>query len=172
MAHPRMVTSFADFLSTGCGLGLLPYAPGTWGSLPGLLLGYGGHLLCAWIGGQELSEVLLGPALAWAAALVAICAVIATWCISQTEKAWRCHDHKSIVIDEVVGQMAVAIFLPLRWELYLAAFVLFRLFDIWKPGPAGWVDKNLHGAFATLLDDLFAGLYACIVLGVYLYALT
>jgi phosphatidylglycerophosphatase A len=101
--------------------------------------------------------------------LVALASWAALWCIARTEKAWRCHDDKSIVIDEVVGQMAVAIFLPPTMELYIAAFVLFRLFDIWKPGPVGWIDKNLHGAFATLLDDLLAAVFASFILGCYLF---
>jgi phosphatidylglycerophosphatase A len=169
MAHRRSISSFADLFSTAFGIGFLPVAPGTFGSLPGLPLAWGCHMLLAWLWEREIAAPLWGaPALISAGVLILLASWAAVWCIGHTEKAWRCHDDKSIVIDEVVGQMAVAIFLPLSIEMYCAAFALFRLFDIWKPGPAGWVDRNLGGPLATLLDDLIAALFTLILLGAYL----
>ncbi len=163
------ITSFADLLSTAGGIGYIPLAPGTFGSLPGLLVGAGGHYFCAYWWGLDPTGALGGRALVGAAILVLLASAVAIWSIGHTERAWRRHDDKRIVIDEVVGQMLVTIALPLSWPLYLAAFLLFRLFDIWKPGPAGWVDRNLASAFGTLLDDLIAALYAVVILACYLY---
>ncbi len=65
-----------------------------------------------------------------------------------------------IVIDEIAAQLLVLAAAPLDWRFYLAAFLLFRLFDIWKPFPVSWLDRNVKGGFGIMLDDVAAALYA------------
>jgi len=69
-------------------------------------------------------------------------------------------DHSSIVIDEVAGMLLALSFIPHEVIPYLSAFILFRLFDIWKPWLISWADQNIKGGLGILLDDLIAGLFA------------
>ena len=78
------------------------------------------------------------------------------------------NDHSSIVIDEVAGMLVTLFFVSHETINYFFAFLLFRLFDIWKPWPISWVDKNIKGGIGVLLDDLIAGLLA----GVIIYSLS
>lgn len=78
-------------------------------------------------------------------------------------------DHSSLVWDEVVGFLVTMAFLPPRWTLILAGFVLFRLLDIVKPWPASWVDKNMKGGWGVMLDDVLAGIYANLILQFFLW---
>ena len=81
-------------------------------------------------------------------------------------------DPQEIVVDEFVGQMLPLLVLPIYETLYplpkiyycIAAFLFFRLFDIWKPYPVGYVDENVKGAFGIMLDDIIAGIYSTIIL--------
>ena len=136
-------------------IGLLRPAPGTWGSLAALPLGLGLYLL----GGPWL---LL--------ALTVIIAAVGVWTIGQHISGSADKDPSEIVIDEVAGQWLAL--LPVAfgawhagaavtalWPGWIAAFVLFRLFDIWKPGPIGWADRR-GDALGVMLDDLIAGLFA------------
>ena len=83
-------------------------------------------------------------------------------------------DPQEIVIDEVVGQMLPLLAIPIYETLYIApkeyyciiAFLLFRLFDIWKPFPINYIDKNTKGSFGIMLDDILAGIYTFIILTV------
>ena len=81
------------------------------------------------------------------------------------EKRLKVHDPGWIVIDEVLGMLCTAffIFIP-HWPLLVAAFLLFRLFDILKPFPVGWIDREMKGGLGTILDDIMAGLMAGFVL--------
>ncbi|MBT5433754.1 MAG: phosphatidylglycerophosphatase A [Alphaproteobacteria bacterium] len=137
-------------VATWFGVGLIRPAPGTWGSVAALPLGVGILYLAGPWG-------LLGAA-------VAIFA-FGTW---ETHRLIRGfpddagHDHASIVVDEVAGQLIAlipALFSPLLW---LAAFLLFRLFDIWKPGPIGMLDRKVPGALGVMLDDVAAGVAAAL----------
>ena len=88
-------------------------------------------------------------------------------------------DPKEIVIDEVVGQFLPLLAIPIYENLYIAptiyyilfAFVLFRLFDIWKPFPINYIDENVDGALGIMLDDIFAGIYSVFVLVILFYFL-
>ncbi|QIE42368.1 phosphatidylglycerophosphatase A [Rhodobacteraceae bacterium SC52] len=139
-------------------VGLLRPAPGTWGSAAAVPLGYALHVA----GGFPLL-------------LVATIAVfgLGWWAAHAEERATGSHDASEIVIDEVVG-IWIAL-LPLSgglwhagadpwvfpWPGWVGAFFLFRLFDIWKPGPVGWADR-LPGPFGVMLDDVIAGVFAAI----------
>ncbi len=152
----RFGQRLATFIAAGFGSGAAPRAPGTAGSVVGLLAGLA--LWFAW------------PPLLPAGVLVAVFGGL--WAIRvATGLPWRAsapadHDDPGwIVIDEVAGQMLALMGLHrFTWAGVVAAFVLFRLFDIVKPGPVGWADRR-GGAGGIMLDDVFAGLLAAAVEG-------
>ena len=74
------------------------------------------------------------------------------------------HDHGGIVWDEMVGYWLTAAFIPLQWPWLLAAFVLFRIFDILKPWPIRQLDKKVGGGFGIMIDDVVAALFAILLL--------
>lgn len=135
----------AHFLSLGFGSGLLPKAPGTFGTLAAIPL----YLLMSYY----LTNVL------YAIVTVAML-VIGIWICDITERAIGTHDHGSIVWDEVVGFLITMLFAPVSWWTVLAGFVLFRLFDILKPFPISWLDRHMQGGLGTMMDDVAAGIMA------------
>jgi len=74
------------------------------------------------------------------------------------------HDHPGIVWDEFAGFLITMVAAPAGWPGIAAGFALFRLFDVWKPWPIGWVDRKVHGGLGIMLDDVLAGLMAAVVL--------
>ena len=142
-------------LGTWFGIGLLPVMPGTWGSLAALP--------CAW----AIRSLAGAAGLAIAAVIIFATGCWAAGMIARTSGAT---DPGAIVIDEVAAQWLVLLPAPLDPLSYAAAFLLFRLFDIWKPWPVGWADRRVHGGFGIMLDDLLAAVYALLVLLVALMA--
>jgi phosphatidylglycerophosphatase A len=139
-----------DFLALGFGSGLVPYAPGTAGTLVAVPL----YLLL-----QPLPPAGYLPLLALLfLAGIPLCAHTAT--------RLGVHDHPAIVWDEVVGYLVTMAFAPAGWHWVLAGFVLFRFFDVAKPWPIHWFDKHVHGGLGIMLDDLLAGIFAAVVLQV------
>ena len=136
------------FIASGGYSGYLPKAPGTWGSLVGVLL---------WPG---LAKLALTPY----AIVVAVLFVIGTAAAGAAEKIMDLPDPGLVVIDEIVGQLIALAMVPHHPVAVLCAFLLFRLFDIFKPFPVGWLDQHLHGGLGIMLDDVMAGIYALIVL--------
>jgi len=136
------------FIATGAGSGYLPVAPGTWGSAVGVLL---------WL---PLSR--LGTASYFAC--VAVLFVLGVIASGAAEKIVDAPDPSIVVIDEIVGQLIALGFAPAHPVALLAGFLLFRLFDILKPFPAGWIDQHLHGGLGVMLDDVVAGIYALLAL--------
>ena len=134
-------------LATWFGCGLLRPAPGTWGSLAGVLLWF-----------------FLPNAHTWILLILPLFIFLSWYVCSEASKDSDSDDHSSIVIDEVAGMLVALAFIPHTALAYFQAFVLFRLFDIWKPFPISWADKNLKGGFGILLDDLLAGLFAGVIL--------
>src|SRR5204863_1425484 len=96
----------------------------------------------------------------WYGAVLAALIVVAVWSAGRAEDILGGHDHSRIVIDEVAGQVLAGIFLPATWIAAGIAFFLFRVFDVWKPFPAGLVDGRVPGGLGVVGDDLIAGLYA------------
>ena len=141
------------FIATGAGSGYLPWAPGTWGSMLGVLL---------WLGLGRLDWPFYG-------AIVASFFVIGVFSAGAAEKIVDRGDPTLVVIDEIVGQMIVLAAAPLHPLGILAAFVLFRFFDILKPFPVNWLDRCIHGGLGIMLDDIAAALYALIGLKLFLY---
>lgn len=147
--------TWSRLVATWFGAGLLRPAPGTWGSLAALP--------CAW----ALHALGGFPALAVATLAV----FLLGWHVSVIETRDSTDpDPSEIVIDEVAGMWLalwpvslgaawMGVDVLRLWPGWVAAFLCFRLFDIWKPGPAGWADR-LHTPLGLMLDDIFAGLFA------------
>ena len=138
-------------LALGFGIGLAPVAPGTAATAAAGIVGW-------W------SMPLPLPA---RIALVALLALAGVRICGESSRRLEAHDHPAVVWDEIVGFLAVTLVLPREPLWWLAAFVLFRLFDIVKPWPVGCLDRRVGGGMGIMLDDLAAaGLTAaCLVLG-------
>lgn len=136
---------------TWFGSGWLPGAPGTWGSLAALPF--------AWL----LLEIG-GPGLLGFAAIAVF--VIGCWAADIAVRAAEVKDPSWIVIDEVAGQWLTLLAAPFTLLGFCAAFLLFRLFDVWKPWPVGWADRKLEGGFGVMADDVLAAIYAAVVLAI------
>ncbi|MDA7963850.1 phosphatidylglycerophosphatase A [Ruegeria sp.] len=153
--------SAARLIGTVCGVGNLRPAPGTWGSLAALPLAYVLHM----IGGFPLL------------ALATLAAFVAGWWATGVMTAGQeDHDPSEIVIDEVAGQFIAiwavsypawshGIEVTALWPGWVAGFLLFRLFDITKPGPVGWADRR-GDPLGVMLDDVIAGVFAAIGVGI------
>lgn len=138
----------AHFLALGCGSGLAPVATGTFGTLAALPL---------FLGLTTLPPVLHLP-------IIAALFVIGIPICQKTGDALGVSDHGGIVWDEIVAMLLVLEFTPHTWPWWLAAFLLFRLFDIWKPFPIRLVDARLKGGFGVMFDDLLAAIYTIVTL--------
>ena len=137
----------ATLIATWFGCGYAPVAPGTAGSLAALAIAW--LLPLPPIGFGILALLLAGPAM---------------WAADVTARARGQEDPRIVVVDEVVGQwITLAGATALNWKSWLAALVLFRLFDIWKPAPARQLER-LPGGIGIVADDVMAGLYAALVL--------
>lgn len=139
----------AHFFSLGFGSGLSPFAPGTAGSLLAIPL----FLALAYF-------LPLWPLLA----LVGISFAGGVWFCDVTGKALGVSDHGGIVWDEIVAMWLILAFTPPTWQWFGIAFLLFRLFDIWKPFPIRYFDQHVKGGFGVMLDDLLAAGYALVAL--------
>ena len=195
---------FALFVATAAGLGYLPKAPGTWGSLAGLVLA-----LCPWwIANLAVTSYIVAkhgdasyfvsegsgrflndPFLCAQIALAVLTAVIGVGSANRAAQFWQIKDPQRVVIDEVSGQHLAlllgcgipvwwrAVKFPwdsfpvglisfrsaLSWKYLLLGFILFRVFDIWKPFPARQAE-SLPGGWGIMADDWVAGIYAEILL--------
>jgi phosphatidylglycerophosphatase A len=136
------------WIATAFGVGKVPVAPGTAGSLVGLFIVI---LLYAVPPAVYLGLVLFILALGW-------------YCAGRVEKASGIKDHPTIVIDEIAGMMISAFGIPHQAGFLASAFVLFRIFDIIKPFPAGWLERKIPGGGGIMLDDVAAGVYANVIL--------
>ena len=136
------------FIATGFYSGYLPKAPGTWGSLVGLVLFFLLHNLSL--------EIYL--------AVVAGIFLIGTFASGEAEKIMDRQDPGLVVIDEIVGMLITMIAIPATPLAMALGFVLFRIFDIWKPFPIGFVDQRFHGGLGIMLDDIVAGIYSLTIL--------
>jgi len=136
------------FTAFGFGTGLAPKAPGTFGTLPALVLG--------WYTASLAMEYRLGIAV--------VLIIVGVWLCGEAARRIGVHDHSGIVWDEIAGMYLVLLVTPVSLSLYALAFGLFRLFDIWKPWPIRDLDHRLGGGTGIMLDDLVAALYAALVL--------
>lgn len=134
-------------------IGRIPKAPGTWGSLPALGLAWGLDTLVTGEDHWQLVAKLI---------IIVALSLVAFYSIQLTEAYWQEHDRGEIVIDELVGQFIPTVFFAQDIVLVCCSFIFFRAFDILKPGPVGFIDKNWPGAYGTLFDDLVAGIFALV----------
>ncbi len=164
----RTKKNFLDYLSlavTTCGVGYLPLAPGTWGSMVGVLIyllfgriesgfgiyflhrGWNAEQITAWIHAFNLIVFLL------------FC-LLGVWAASRAVGLFRHKDPPQAVVDEVIGQLIVFLFIPFNvdWFYIVSGFLLFRLFDIWKPYPIDSL-QNLPAGIGVCADDILAGVY-------------
>ncbi len=145
---PHLLLNPVHLLSLGFGSGLAPLAPGTAGTLVAVPL----YLLAEPLG----SPLYLLLVLVMLLTGVGLCAY--------TSRALGVHDHGGIVWDEIVGYFITMISAPAGWGWLAAGFVLFRLFDIWKPWPIALLDRRVSGGIGIMLDDVIAGLYALLTM--------
>lgn len=149
MNNAACTSRLARLIATAGGLGYLPWAPGTWGTLFGVAL--------AW----ALRALPLGAYLA----VIALVTLAGTWAACVADRSWDTHDSGRIVIDEVAGYLlTVALLDRARWAPLLVGFLVFRLLDILKPPPIRWLDRRVPGGLGVMLDDLAAGLLGAALL--------
>lgn len=136
------------FLSSNAGLGYAPFASGTVGTLAGIPIFY---LVSAW---------------PWWLFLLTFTALLflSFWVADAAGQIYGVADDGRIVIDELAGYLTTVAFLQWSWPVALLGFLWFRFFDIVKPPPAGWFDRNLKHGVGVVLDDFAAGIYAAIAL--------
>lgn len=150
----NILNKLLQFVAFGFGSGYSPKAPGTMGTVVGVLLFY--FCMLHWPVWLYLS-------------VLALASVLGVWLCGQVSSDLGVHDHPGIVWDEMVGigwvfLLMVLGVVPEHWIWVLLAFGLFRLFDIWKPWPIRWLDKRVSGGFGIMLDDWVAAFYAALIL--------
>ncbi|HHF7344860.1 TPA: phosphatidylglycerophosphatase A [Legionella feeleii] len=136
------------FIAFGFGSGLMPVAPGTWGTLAAIPV----YLLLA---GQPLIIYLLMTILAF---------LLGVWVSDKVSQEMGVHDYSGIVWDEVVGYLLTMTMAPVGWGWMIIGFFLFRIFDIWKPQPIRSIDKQVHGGIGIMLDDVLAAIPAWLLM--------
>ena len=141
------------FVGFGFGSGLPAKAPGTWGSLMGMLLA--GLLLG------------IGVGKLWLFLLAVVAFVVGIGICHETELALgRVHDYSGIVWDEIVAMLFVFSLIPQGFFWWIIGFAAFRFFDIVKPQPISWADSKVNGGLGVMLDDVSAAVYAVLVVGI------
>lgn len=132
------------FLGLGFGSGLAPVAPGTFGTIVAIPIYLMMQHLPLWLYlAMTVAAFFIG---------IAICQQSADWLGKD--------DPSAVVWDEIVGYLVTMVAAPTGWLWVLTGFILFRLFDILKPWPISWFDKNLHGGLGIMADDVIAGIFA------------
>ncbi|CAM2938588.1 phosphatidylglycerophosphatase A [Legionella worsleiensis] len=138
----------AYFIAFGFGSGLMPVAPGTWGTLAAVPL----YLLMM---NTHWGVYLFLTVLAF---------VLGVWVSDKVSSDLGVHDYKGIVWDEVVGYLLTMFLVPQGVFWMIAGFILFRLFDIWKPQPIRYLDQKIHGGLGIMIDDVAAAVPAWLIM--------
>ncbi|MGQ8365055.1 phosphatidylglycerophosphatase A family protein [Glaciecola sp. 1036] len=136
------------FFALGMGSGLIPLMPGTFGSLAAIPF--------------LIAMAFMPVSIFVVVTLLSI--VIGIYICDKTAVDMGVHDHGSIVWDEIAGMFVTFLFVPINWKSLLIGFILFRLFDILKPWPIRLFDKKVDGGLGIMLDDVVAGLLACVIM--------
>lgn len=147
----NIIQSFLKYLATLGFIGYLPIAPGTFGSLVAMVF-----------------FAILKPPLSVHIFLIIAITVVGTIASHKTEKLLNEKDSRHIVIDEFAGYALSILFLPATLPYLIAAFLLFRLFDILKPPPIRWIEATISGGFGIVADDLMAGIYTNVLLQIWM----
>ena len=154
----RALHAIALVIATGAGSGYSPVASGTAGAAVGVLLFW--------------------PLAALSLPVYAVTVVgsigLAIWSAERMCQAWGTEDDGRIVSDEIAGQLVtllplVAIGRPVALGWVVTGFVLFRVYDVWKPGPVRWLEENLPGGIGVVLDDVLAGVFGALTLAMLLW---
>ena len=162
----KTLLDYFSLAVTTFGVGYLPLAPGTWGSMVGVLI----YLLFGWLEGYfsaDLGAKGLTPEhlKAWIHAvnlvIFLLFCLLGVWAANRATRLFKHKDPSQAVVDEVIGQLITFLFIPFttRWYFVLAGFLLFRLFDIWKPYPIDSL-QNLPTGIGVCADDILAGVYS------------
>jgi len=137
-------------VSTGFGVGLIPFAPGTFGSG----LGLGLYIVFAHFSIPNLIVLVVFISLL----------IISLFIVDRSLKEMGYQDHDEIVLDEILAMMLVAHFIPPDPRWAIAAFLIFRFFDIVKPFPIRRIERSYNNAFGTIVDDLIAAIYSIVLI--------
>jgi phosphatidylglycerophosphatase A len=155
--HSATAPLWATLTATFFGIGKMHPGPGTWGSAATVIL---------WFAiAHALNRSMQTPATILAAIFVILIGIPAA---TRVARAHASKDPQFVVIDEVAGQLIALIAVPLAWKTFLAGFILFRIFDIFKPPPVRQMEKLPEGA-GIVIDDVGAGLYALLVMQLLLH---
>jgi len=150
---PRFMLSHpAHYIALGFGTGLAPVAPGTVGTLLAYPLFF---VLSMWVSTWEMFGI------------IATFFVLGVWACDRTGRAMGISDHSSMVWDEVVAMMLILLVIPAEPYWWVAAFFLFRIFDVLKPQPIRYFDQTLKGGFGVMFDDILAAFYTLLVLALF-----
>jgi phosphatidylglycerophosphatase A len=169
-AQSKRASDYLALAIATCGVGYLPLAPGTWGSLVGV-----GLYFFLWGAAQRFLftnaalhrftlQQVWSPAITFMLVSILLVSMAGIWAASRTEKLLRRKDPSVVVIDEVSGQMIALLSGPFwlhTWWSIISAFLLFRVFDIWKPYPIRQFE-GLESGLGIMADDIGAGIYALI----------
>jgi phosphatidylglycerophosphatase A len=143
------------FFSSGFGSGYIPFASGTWGT--------GVAILLYWPLAR-LNQLPSQGGKPWLYALIVLGVIaLGTWAADEAEKFYKVKDSGKVVIDEIAGFFVTMFFIPFTWYWLLGAFLIFRLFDVIKPGPIRRL-QHLKGGVGIMIDDVLAGALGCVVL--------
>ena len=148
MRAPKVWSNLWHFLAFGFGTGLAKKAPGTWGTLAGLVV----------------MPLLYMLPLIWALVFIVLAGVFGVWLCGRVADDLGVHDHGGIVWDEMVGIWMTLILLPNTWQWWVLGFVLFRVLDILKPWPISVLDRKVAGGLGIMVDDMLAGVIAAVSL--------
>lgn len=177
MENKKSTTDYLSLAITTFGVGYLPLAPGTWGSMVAVVI----YLVFRYIdftatanlthAGFDTLAVTAWFRLGLLVLFIAFC-LVGIWAVDHALKFFTKKDPSEAVVDEVMGQLLTFMFIPFttRPLFVISGFLLFRLFDIWKPYPVDSL-QDLPGGLGVCADDLIAGVYAGVVLA-FIYALT
>lgn len=145
---PRLLRDPVHFFALGFGSGLAPVAPGTAGTLVGVVL-----------------DPLLRPlGIELRILVIALMCGAGVWLCGESARRLGTHDHPGIVWDEIVGYLLLMLVLPAGWAWAVAGFVVFRFFDILKPWPIRQLDHGVRGGLGIMLDDVMAAAWGALVL--------
>jgi len=143
------------FIAFGFGSGRAPYAPGTFGTLAAIPC----YLLLSYL---PLTGYLI---------FCVVFIIFSSWLCERISKETGTHDHPGMNIDEFAGFFVTMIAAPHGWQWIVLGFILFRIFDIWKPWPINYVDKHMDNGFGMIFDDVLAGVYAFAIIQLCYYSL-
>jgi len=138
----------SHFIAFGFGSGAMPFAPGTFGTLIAIPF---------YLAIRSL------PLMAYII-LVALIVIGSMWLCERVSREINVHDHQGMCLDEIVGYLVTMTGAPHGTIWIILGFILFRIFDIWKPWPIDYIDKHISGGFGIILDDVLAGIFSIIFL--------